>query len=139
VKPGRRVVVISAGVGGVTAAALLLKAGYDVTVLEAHVAPGGSEGTFIYKGFRFFAGATLAAGFAAGGLHTRVGEWLGLERPVQPVDPAWVVQVGGFPQTSLFHARGPETGLKKRMAGGRFYLPRAIDNRCDPGGDSSGQ
>ena len=94
-KPGRRVVVIGAGVGGLTAAALLLKAGFDVTVLEAHVYPGGSAGTFFHKGFRFDAGATLAGGFAPGGPHTRVGEWLGLDWPVQVVDPAWVVQVGG--------------------------------------------
>ena len=91
----RRVVVIGAGVGGLTAAALLLKAGFDVTVLEAHVYPGGSAGTFFHKGFRFDAGATLAGGFAPGEPHTRVGECLGLEWPVQPVDPAWVVQVGG--------------------------------------------
>jgi phytoene dehydrogenase-like protein len=78
-KPGRRVVVIGAGVGGLTAAAFLLKAGYGVTVLEAYVYPGGSVGTFFHKGFRFDAGATLAGGFAPGGPHTRVGEWLGLE------------------------------------------------------------
>jgi phytoene dehydrogenase-like protein len=37
VKKDPKVVVIGAGVGGLTAASLLLKAGFPVTVLEAHV------------------------------------------------------------------------------------------------------
>ena len=43
---------IGAGVGGLTAASLLLKAGFPVTVLEAHVYAGGSAGTFYHKGYR---------------------------------------------------------------------------------------
>ncbi|MCA9928036.1 MAG: FAD-dependent oxidoreductase, partial [Anaerolineales bacterium] len=85
--------IIGAGLGGLTAGALLLKAGHDVTVLEAHVYPGGSAGTFFHKGYRFDAGATLAGGFAPGGPHTRLAEILGLEWPVNPVDPAWVVHL----------------------------------------------
>ena len=77
-----RVVVIGAGIGGLTAASLLLKAGLDVTVLEAHVYPGGSAGTFYHKGYRFDAGATLAGGFAPGGPHFRLAEMLGLTWPV---------------------------------------------------------
>ena len=60
-------IVIGAGIGGLTAAALLLRAGHRVTVLEAHVYPGGSAGTFYHKGYRFDAGATLAGGFSPGG------------------------------------------------------------------------
>lgn len=88
-----RTVVIGAGIGGLTAAALLLRAGHSVTVLEAHVYPGGSAGTFYHKGFRFDAGATLAGGFSAGGPHARLAETLGLAWPVAPVDPAWVVHL----------------------------------------------
>jgi phytoene dehydrogenase-like protein len=66
--------VIGAGIGGLTTAALLLKAGWQVTVLEGQSYPGGSAGTFYHKGFRFDAGATLAGGFAAGGPHARLGE-----------------------------------------------------------------
>jgi C-3',4' desaturase CrtD len=65
----QRVVVIGAGVGGLTAAALLAKQGFEVTVLEAHVYPGGCAGTFFHKGYRFDAGATCV------------------------VDPAWVVKL----------------------------------------------
>jgi C-3',4' desaturase CrtD len=87
------VVVIGAGIGGLTAGALLLKAGHCVTVLEAHVYPGGCAGTFFHQGFRFDAGATLAGGFAARGPHARLAELLGLEWPVRPVDPAWVTHL----------------------------------------------
>ncbi len=87
------VVVIGAGVGGLTAAALLLKAGHRVTVLEAHVYPGGCAGTFYHQGYRFDAGATLAGGFAAGGPHARLAELLDLAWPVRPVDPAWVTHL----------------------------------------------
>ncbi len=86
-------VVIGAGIGGLTAAALLIKAGHRVTVLEAQTYPGGSAGTFTYQGYRFDAGATLAGGFAPGGPHYRLAELLGLEWPIKPVDPAWVVHL----------------------------------------------
>jgi C-3',4' desaturase CrtD len=86
-------VVIGAGVGGLTTAALLLNAGQRVTVLEAHVYPGGCAGTFYHQGYRFDAGATLAGGFAPGQPHARIAELLDLQWPVQSVDPAWVVHL----------------------------------------------
>ena len=90
-----QVVVIGAGIGGLTAGALLLHAGHPVTILEAHVYPGGSAGTFYHQGFRFDAGATLAGGFTPGGPHARLARILGLQWPVHPVDPAWVVHLPG--------------------------------------------
>ena len=92
------VIVVGAGVGGLTAAALLLHAGLPVTVLEAHVYPGGSAGTFYHQGYRFDAGATLVGGFSPGGPHARLAEVLGLRWPVAPVDPA-----------ALFHNQSPNT------------------------------
>lgn len=87
----QKIVVIGAGVGGLTAAALLAKSGFDVTVLEAHIYPGGCAGTFFHKGFRFDAGATLAGGFQPGGPHEIAGRLLGIEWPVTRVEPAWTV------------------------------------------------
>lgn len=92
-RDAQHVVVIGAGVGGLTAAALLRHAGFRVTVLEAHIYPGGSAGTFYHKGYRFDAGATLAGGFAPGGPHARIATLLDLSWPVTPVDPAWVVHL----------------------------------------------
>lgn len=88
-----RIVIIGAGIGGLTAAALLAQSGYRVTVLEAHTYPGGSAGTFIHKGYRFDAGATVAGGFQPGGPHALAGEYLGIEWPVHRHDPAWVVHL----------------------------------------------
>lgn len=86
-----RVLVVGAGVGGATAAALLAKAGHEVTVLEAHVYAGGCAGTFYHQKYRFDAGATLAGGFHPGGPHDVVGKLLGIDWRVKPVNPAWQV------------------------------------------------
>lgn len=91
----RTALIIGTGMGGLTAAALLLKAGWRVIVLEAQTYPGGCAGTFYHRGYRFDAGATLAGGFEPAGPHTRLAETLGLTWPVQPLDPAWVVHLDG--------------------------------------------
>ena len=89
-----RVVVIGAGVGGLTTAALLARTGLDVTVLEAHVYAGGCAGTFYHQGYRFDAGATLPAGFYPGGPMDLVAQSVGIDRwPVRRDDPAMVVHL----------------------------------------------
>jgi C-3',4' desaturase CrtD len=89
-----RIVVIGGGVGGLTAAALLARAGLDVTLLEAHVVAGGCASTFYHKGYRFDAGATLPAGFYPGGPMDLVGRAVGIDRwPVHRADPALVVHL----------------------------------------------
>jgi C-3',4' desaturase CrtD len=88
------VVVIGAGIGGLTTAAALAKAGAAVTVLEAHTSPGGCAGSFYHQGYRFDAGATLAGGFNPGGPMEQVAERLGIERwPVRPAEAGMVVHL----------------------------------------------
>jgi phytoene dehydrogenase-like protein len=75
----KHVVVI--GLGGLVAAATLARSGLDVTVVEAHIHPGGCAGTFYHQGFPFDAGATLAAGFEPGGIMACLGEQPGIAWP----------------------------------------------------------
>lgn len=53
------VIVIGAGIGGLTAACLLAKSGYRVTVLEKNNTPGGKMQQFSRDGFRFDTGPSL--------------------------------------------------------------------------------
>ncbi len=55
----RRVVVIGAGIAGLTAAAQLAHRGYDVHVVEKQAIPGGRAAQAQWEGFRFDLGPTL--------------------------------------------------------------------------------
>lgn len=89
-------IVIGAGIGGLTAAALLAQAGYETLVLEQAQIPGGCASTFQRRGFTFDVGATQVAGLEPGGIHHRIFAQLGIELPpATPCDPACVVFLPG--------------------------------------------
>jgi len=109
---GHRLVVIGAGIGGLTTAAVLARAGMDVTVLEAHVYPGGCAGTFYHQGYRFDAGATLAAGFYPGGPMDLVARAAGIaDWPVRPAGTAMQVH---FPDGDRISLTGDENRWQMR-------------------------
>jgi phytoene desaturase len=53
------VIIIGAGIGGITAGIFLSRKGYNVTIFEKNSAPGGRCGNFVKNGHRFDIGATL--------------------------------------------------------------------------------
>ncbi len=90
------IIVIGAGIGGLTAAALLARAGYGVLVLESHIELGGCASSFERRRpggerYVFDVGATLFAGFTPGGAHHWVARKLGIRWPVRRIEPAMQV------------------------------------------------
>jgi C-3',4' desaturase CrtD len=91
-----RIVVIGAGIGGLTSAALLARQGYSVLIADQAWIPGGCASTFKRKGFTFDVGATQVAGLEPGGIHHRIFEALDIEPPAAtPCDPACAVMLPG--------------------------------------------
>ncbi|MDX2159859.1 MAG: NAD(P)/FAD-dependent oxidoreductase [bacterium] len=117
-----KIVIIGAGVGGLTAAALLAKHGFDVTVLEAQGYPGGSAGTFFHKGYRFEAGATVAGGFQPNGPHFIAAQKLGLHWNVRLHEPAWVVHL---PDRDVALTRDNQDVIAKFPASAGFWAQQS--------------
>ncbi|HEY9710546.1 MAG TPA: C-3',4' desaturase CrtD [Oculatellaceae cyanobacterium] len=94
--PSSKIVVIGAGIGGLTAGALLARRGYQVLVLDQALVPGGCASTFKRRGFTFDVGATQVAGLEAGGIHKRIFDELEIDLPAAtPCDPACAVVLPG--------------------------------------------
>ena len=68
------VLVVGAGIAGLTSAAILSKVGLSVTLIEAHTQSGGCAGTFKRKNYIFDVGATQVAGLEKGGIHSKIFE-----------------------------------------------------------------
>ncbi|MGB0563316.1 MAG: C-3',4' desaturase CrtD [Spirulinaceae cyanobacterium] len=91
-----RVIVIGAGIGGLTAGALLAKRGFEVEIFEQAAVPGGCASTFKRRGFTFDVGATQVAGLEPGGIHHRIFTELGVALPeATHCDPACAVFLPG--------------------------------------------
>jgi phytoene desaturase len=115
----RRVVIVGAGLGGLSAACHLAGAGHDVTVVEAQSGPGGRAGSLERDGYRFDTGPTVLTMphlidrcFAAAGVDGR--ELLTL----RPVDPMYRAS----------YADGSEL----RVRHGREAMTEEIRNVCGP-------
>ena len=119
------VVVVGAGIAGLTAAALLAREGLTVELLETHQQSGGCAGTFRRGPYTFDVGATQVAGLEPGGSHQRLLAHFGLPLPqATPLDPACVVDLAdGRPPVRIFRdpARWKAEREQQFPGSGRFW------------------
>jgi C-3',4' desaturase CrtD len=110
-----KVIVIGAGIGGLTAAALLAHRGYQVLVLDQALVPGGCASTFQRRGFTFDVGATQVAGLEPGGIHHKIFSELEIDLPEATFcDPACAVFLPG--ETEPINVwRDPQKWLAERQ------------------------
>jgi prolycopene isomerase len=88
------VVVVGAGIGGLTVAALLAARGVDVCVIERQSRPGGCVAGFEKFGYNFDPGVGLYPLWQAGEIHDQVFSELPVAAPeVFPADPAYIVRL----------------------------------------------
>jgi phytoene desaturase len=89
------VLIIGAGTGGITAAAMLARQGYHVTVVEKNAHPGGRCDRFVQAGHHFDTGPTL---FLMPEIVEQVFDFLGQRvedhLALRRVDPAYHVDFG---------------------------------------------
>jgi phytoene desaturase len=127
---GRPVIVIGAGLGGLSAACRLAGAGYEVTVLESGDGPGGRAGRLELDGYAFDTGPTVLtmidiveSCFAAAGVE--MDELLELER----VDPAYRACFADGSELRVRHGRDAMRDEIRAVCGEKDA--RAFDGFCD--------
>ena len=88
------IVVVGAGIAGLTSAAILSKLGLSVTLIESHTQSGGCAGTFKRKRYIFDVGATQVAGLEEGGIHSKIFKFLDIPLPEASIlNPACIVDL----------------------------------------------
>src|SRR5882724_11235031 len=88
------VVVVGAGIGGLTTAALLAARGVNVCLLERQSVAGGCITPFEKFGYSFESGAGLYTLWKPGQVHERIFSELSVAPPeVRQIDPAYLVRL----------------------------------------------
>lgn len=104
----KKVIIIGAGIAGLSAGIYALESGFDVTIYESHSIPGGASTSWRRKGYYF-----------EGGLH-----WLTGSSPKSQLNQLWR-EVGALDDTVSIHNRDPFFSYEKD--GERVNLYRNIN------------
>ncbi len=119
------VIVIGAGIAGLTTAALLAKEGIEVSLLEAHYQTGGCAGTFKRGPYIFDVGATQVAGFEPGGIHEQIFKYLDSPLPASEIlNPGCLIDLcDGSSPIRLFYdpLKWKEERIKQFPGSERFW------------------
>ncbi|MGK2948099.1 MAG: phytoene desaturase family protein [Acidimicrobiales bacterium] len=114
----KRVVIVGAGLGGLSAACHLAGAGHDVTVLEAASIPGGRAGSLERGGYRFDTGPTV---LTMPNLIDRCFEAAGVDGSelltLRPVDPMYRACYADGSELRVRHGREAMTEEIRRVCG----------------------
>ncbi len=112
------VVVIGAGLGGLSAACHLAGLGHEVVVLEAGSVPGGRAGTAERAGFRFDTGPTvLTMPHLIEQCFAAVGETMADHLTLRPVDPMYRAIYADGSELRVRHGRDAMTEEIRRVCG----------------------
>jgi phytoene desaturase len=100
------VVVVGAGLGGLSAACHLVGRGHDVTVVEASGGPGGRAGLLELEGYRFDTGPTvLTMPHLVERALNAAGADLADALPLRPVDPMYRACYADGSELRVWHGR----------------------------------
>src|SRR5437764_15456265 len=107
------VVVVGAGVGGLTTAALLAARGVSVCLIEKESRAGGCATPFAHAGYEFEPGAGLYACWQPDEIHAREFAELPLAPPAtQRLRPAYVVRLPDLSDLLVRYARADDFNAK---------------------------
>ncbi len=104
----KKVIIVGAGVAGLTAGIYALQSGFDVTIYESHTIPGGASTSWRRKGYLF-----------EGGMH-----WMTGSSPKKELNRMWR-EVGALDDNVPIHIRDPFAVFEYQ--GREIYLYRDIE------------
>lgn len=132
-QPNPRVVVVGAGIGGLTTAATLSKLGFNTTLLEAHINPGGCAANFYHQKYIFEAGATLSGGFYPNGPMDKVRQAAGIKEwpNSKIVEPTMVVHFPNGNSIPLFGSDQRWTTRVNSFSNGSLEFWKWQENTAD--------
>ena len=103
-------IVIGSGMGGLTTALMLLRAGESVMIFEQHYVPGGWAHSFLREGYKFSPGVHFVGGLNEGGSGREVYEKIGVANDME------------------FFRQNPEGYDHNIVGDNRFRMPAGVDN-----------